>query len=77
MTWQPMGASFPQVHPITSHRELECPLFPLPQVTQVSSCQVVSGQSLESRGVKVANLPEGERKYANPSRGEVWRALGV
>lgn len=71
MTWLPMGASSPQVHPIIMHLVLEHPRSPLPQASQVSLCQGVTGQSPARHGLKVANPPEGGRRSANPSRGEV------
>lgn len=72
-----MEASSPQVPPITSHLVLECPPSPLPQASQVSTCQGVTGQSPVSHGLKAANHREEGRRSANPSRGEVCGPLSV
>uniref|UniRef100_A0A3Q1ETC9 DnaJ (Hsp40) homolog, subfamily C, member 14 n=1 Tax=Acanthochromis polyacanthus TaxID=80966 RepID=A0A3Q1ETC9_9TELE len=69
-TCLPTEASSPQVRLIT-RLVPEHLRSPLPRVKQVSTCQAVSGQSPVRRGLKVANPPDGGRRFANPSRGEV------
>lgn len=71
LTWQPTEASFPPARLLITHLVPGQAPSPLPQVRQVSTCRARTAQILPSLGPKVANLPDGERRSENPSRGEV------
>lgn len=71
VTWAPMEASFPQVLHLITRLVPERTPSPLLRVRQVSTCRGRNGQIPVSLGPKAASPPEGEKRFENPSRGEV------